>query len=367
MSTEITGKTSDFLKIGVAAAGRGDLEAVEKILEERPEWLNRVGSHGRTMLWEAAFRGRLVVVRELLRRGADPDAWGCHFTPLLVEVSPYVAARFKAHDEVAALFAPDELDVFSAAFLADVETLDQRILDDPSVVTRTRPQHDPNVVATALHYAVAGRSLEAVDRFLAAGADPTPYMNWLSRFAIWRDESVILDRLLTAGAAAIGDVEIPRSGIRSEAVRGVLDRHGVSVDPDRAEGGWPPLVFASRGDRGGDVAKVRALLAEGADVDVRNAKRQTALHCAAKAGFVEIVEVLLEAGATVDSEDNAGETPLATAIASSIKDKDALASVVRLLVSAGADPDRALAKGGTPRRRAARKRDGGLLLDALEG
>ena len=104
-----------------------------------------------------------------------------------------------------------------------------------------------------------------------------------------------------------------------------------------------------------------------ANVDVVNAKRQTALHCAAKAGFVEIVEVLIEAGATVDCEDVAGDTPLASAIASTIRDRKALASVVRLLVRAGADPDHPLAKGGTPRRRADLKRDGGKLSTALDG
>ncbi len=65
------GKASDFLNIGVAAAARGDMEAVRAILEERPGWLTRVGPHGRTMLWEASHRGRLDVVEYLLEGGAD--------------------------------------------------------------------------------------------------------------------------------------------------------------------------------------------------------------------------------------------------------------------------------------------------------
>ena len=101
MMSLLTGKVSDFLKIGVAAAGRGDLETVRTVLAERPDWLLRVGSHGRTMLWEAAYRGRLAMVEWLLDQGADVHAWGCHFTPLLVDISPYCAARFKTHDAVA--------------------------------------------------------------------------------------------------------------------------------------------------------------------------------------------------------------------------------------------------------------------------
>ena len=54
----LTGNASDFLKIGVAAAGRGDFDTLRAVLAERPQWLYRVGSHGRTMLWEAAYRGQ---------------------------------------------------------------------------------------------------------------------------------------------------------------------------------------------------------------------------------------------------------------------------------------------------------------------
>ncbi|MCH1503228.1 MAG: hypothetical protein L7V86_06565 [Verrucomicrobiales bacterium] len=50
--SEITfpGKASDFLKIGVAAAGHGDLDAVRAILKARPKWIHHLGSSGRTLL-----------------------------------------------------------------------------------------------------------------------------------------------------------------------------------------------------------------------------------------------------------------------------------------------------------------------------
>ena len=84
MTVSFTGRVSDFLKIGVAAAGRGELESLRFILRERPDWLGRIGSHGRTMLWETAYRGRMSVVEFLVVQGADINAKGCHYTPLLV-------------------------------------------------------------------------------------------------------------------------------------------------------------------------------------------------------------------------------------------------------------------------------------------
>ncbi|MYF74783.1 MAG: ankyrin repeat domain-containing protein [Gemmatimonadetes bacterium] len=115
----------------------------------------------------------------------------------------------------------------------------------------------------------------------------------------------------------------------------LLSSRGVDCDPNRAEDGWPPIVFQSRGDRGGRVDRIRDLVARGADVNARNYKGQTALHCAARAGFVEIVSLLLEHGAEVDLRDRAGHTPLMTALRSRIKNKNKLREVVRVLTEAG--------------------------------
>lgn len=79
------------------------------------------------------------------------------------------------------------------------------------------------------------------------------------------------------------------------------------------------------------------MIARGTDVNARNYKGQTALHCAARAGFVDIVSLLLEHGAEVDLRDDKGQTPVMTALRSTIKNKDKLREVVRVLTEAGAD------------------------------
>ena len=170
--------------------------------------------------------------------------------------------------------------------------------------------------------------------------------------------------MLFAAGLPPTEVEPPRRGVDSAAMVALLESHGVCCSPDRAEGGWPPLVFACRGDRGGNLGRVRALLAAGADVGVRNHKGQTALHCAAKAGLVDIARLLLAHGAPVDAQDDAGATPLATALRSSVKDKGRLREGVRLLAAAGADVDLEDGQGATPRHIASRKR-GGEWLAAL--
>ena len=354
----LTGKASDFLKIAVGAAGRGDLATVRRVLAERPDWVRRVGSHGRTMLWEAAYRGRPAVVAELLRRGADIDARGCHFTPLLVEVTPYCAALWRGHEAVAALLRERGAarDFPTVVFLGDESAARAQLRAQPSLATAEYAQHDGNVRATALHYAASPGHLALVRLLLAEGADPRPHGFWLGRFCIWRNRPDILAELFAAGLPP-ADVEPPRRGVDDPQMAALLESHGVDCGPDRPEGGWPPLVFACRGDRGGNLDRVRALLVAGAAVDARNHKGQTALHCAAKAGFVAIAGLLLEHGAPVDAQDDSGATPLASALRSSVKDRRKLRAVVDLLAAAGADLDRADKRGATPRDIASRKRD----------
>ena len=362
----LTGKGSDFLKIGVAAAGRGDFDTLRAVLTEKPHWLRRTGSHGRTMLWEAAYRGRLEVVEYLADLGADIDACGCHFTPLLVDISPYCAARHKKHDDVAAflLEAGAALDIHTAAYLGDIEAVREYLDRDPDLARAEKKQNDPNVRATVLHYAVASGHAEIVSVLLESGADPRPYGYFLVRFCIWRDRVDILTALIAAGLDP-STSEPPRSGIANPAMVGLLKANGVDYGPDHAEGGWPPIVFLSRGDRGGNVDRVRALIEAGADVNVRNHKGQSALHCAAKAGFVDIVALLLEHGCEVDAQDRQGETPLAAALRSTVKDKAKLLDVVRLIVNAGADSDYADHKGRSPRAIAGAKRNARVWVDAL--
>lgn len=359
MKSLLTGKASDFLKIAVAAAGRGDLEVVRAVLAERPGWVTRIGSHGRTMLWEAAYRGRLDVVAHLVECDADIEARGCHFTPLLVEVSPYCAARLRKRTAVAELLLARgaKVDVLTHAYLGDGEGVARCLDADSLLVVAEVPQHDPNVRATVLHYAVAAGHLEIVRLLLERGADPSPYGHWLTRFAIWRERADVLRALIDAGMDPTA-AAVPRAGIRDQAVLDVLDGAGVEDDPDRAEGGWPPIVFQSRGDRGGNVERVRGLIERGANVNVTNHKGQTALHCAAKAGFVDIVALLLAHGAHVDAVDVNGETPLGTALRSTAKDKMRLMAVVEELLAVGADPYHVDRQGRTPAEIASRKRDG---------
>ena len=211
----LTGKSSDFLKIGVAAAGRGDLDTVSTVLAEKPDWLRRIGSHGRTMLWEAAYRGRGAMVDYLADLGADIEARGCHFTPLLVEVSPYCAARVKNHDVVAQglLARGAVVDVCTAAYLGDVAAVRDNLAANPDLVATEQAQHDPNVRATVLHYAVAAGHLDVVRLVLAQGADPRPYGYWLIRFCIWRQRADILEALIEGGLdPASSELRLDRQG-----------------------------------------------------------------------------------------------------------------------------------------------------------
>lgn len=336
----LTGNASDFLKIGVNAAARGDLATLQEVLEERPTWRTRVGSHGRTMLWEAAYRGRLEIVDFLLTTFDDIDieARGCHYTPLLVEISPLCAAILKKRKAVTTRLqdAGAQKDVVTATYLGELQNVTNFLNSEPSLVQKSFFQHDPHFDATLLHYAVAGNHTEIVRLLLELGAEVKPHSNHLLDFALDRSNAAILKLLLEADADAtqktylLGDIDPPE-------LAALLKQHGASIEIDATDNGWPSLVYVCRGDRGGNPDSVRELIRLGADVNVTNYKGQTALHTAAKAGFVEPVEILLAHGANVNAQDQNGDTPLHTACKSSIKDQSKLQNVVNLLTEANAD------------------------------
>lgn len=89
------------------------------------------------------------------------------------------------------------------------------------------------------------------------------------------------------------------------------------------------LVTARR-----DEVWIRFLVAKGANPNARDKKGVTPLVIAARLGFLEGVQALIDSGARVDEANDAGETPLMSAV----HRRDV--SMLRMLLKAGADPER---------------------------
>jgi ankyrin repeat protein len=84
----------------------------------------------------------------------------------------------------------------------------------------------------------------------------------------------------------------------------------------------------------GDLKKVEALIASGADVSLADDNQWTPLHFAAQAASEPVAAALLKAGATVDPRDSHGNSPLFKAVFSFRGD----GGLIPLLRQHGADP-----------------------------
>ena len=378
---QLTGNQSDFLKIVVAAAGRGDLETVRQLLDDNPAWIHTVGSHGRTMLWEAAYRGKLEMVQFLLERGADISLPGCYHIQHRIEITPYCVARYQGRARVADyLFQHGAIiDIHTAAYLKDYDTVHAHLDSDPSLVNKGYLQavmlpagqphsfeHREAEWATPLCYAIVGGNPMIVDLLISRGATIAPYSERFLDYAVAYGRVEIVKALLENGA---DPSEAPRILDDNSEMSQLLKSHDVppkDID-DQGDMGWPMLVYVCRGDNREHPDEVLRLLELGADIDVRNYKGKTALHYAAKAGFLKVINLLIEKDATIDATDDNGETALFEAIRSTIKDGEKQRAAIEALLTKGANPNLKNAKGQMPLQIAQRMRraDAGKIVALL--
>lgn len=342
MATEFPGKASDFLKIGVAAAERGDVDAVREILKARPKWVHHIGSHGRTMLWGACHRGKLPMVKYLVRRKADINACGTHYTPYFVEISCYCIARHKKHDDVAdyLLEKGAEVNIHTAAFLGDCQQVAKYLKRSKRRLNLGHPQYVMGEMldsvledapwATPLCYALRGGDVETVEYLIQQGAT---IKGFEKNLFIAADGNYDMVRLLLENGA--DPAMAPEVHADEGRLFELITSYGGKVaDSQHAS---KELVYLCRGDRGGNPDDVKRWLSVGADVNFQDHKGKTALHRAAKAGFVETMTILLDGGASVELTDAKGETALFDVVRSTIKDRDKRTLAIKTLLKAGAD------------------------------
>ena len=113
-----------------------------------------------------------------------------------------------------------------------------------------------------------------------------------------------------------------KAGLRLAIGRGniskakeLIDQYSLEIDPDMAQALLSKAVtYCYPSASANRLTGARFLIENGARMDTRNDRRQTLLHVAAENNCQGALPMLLGAGSDPNSQDNEGETPLATAV-----------------------------------------------------
>lgn len=304
-----------MLALGRSAAGAGGSRLANAVMQQdRPTVLalldsgvdvNASQADGATALHWAAYWDDLELVARLLKAGAAVNAANeLGATPLWlasVNASPAVVeALLAAGAHPNAALPSGETPLMTAVRAGHAQVV--RMLLEKGADPNARERHQGQ---TALMWAAAGRFPEVARALIEFGAD----------------------------VRARSDVRRRRVGTELGGFNGAAARE---ID----KGGYTPLLFAAQQ---GTAETVTLLLAAGADVNDAAPEGTSALVVAAHGGHGAVCALLLERGADVDAA-GAGYTALHAAVLRGDVE------LVKRLVARGANPNRLLEK-STPARR----------------
>lgn len=288
------GAPAAVLRRAIAAAGAGDVDAVAALLRDHPRLIDQRGGDGVTMLWTAARRGRLPVVRRLVARDADVEIPGSAVHVTQVMVSPYCIAVRSRRTGVARYLLDHgaQVDVFGAAFLGQLGALRAHIA---AGLVNARSPHEDFHPVTPLHHAVDGGSVAATALLLDSGADARTYGGRLLTSAASQGSVDLVRLLLDHGAEAAHAENLGPVGT-DRTIGELLVALGFDLNAP-IRGQETPLTMSCRADKREHPETVAALLDLGADPNAPNAKGRTPLAIATGAGFGRTVALLRAAGA----------------------------------------------------------------------
>jgi truncated hemoglobin YjbI/ankyrin repeat protein len=292
------------------AVQRNDAEGISEAATASPHVLPL---HGPKLLLVSVLRGKLRVVEELLRQGVDvnrvamppgSDAKLYHLPGL--RMTPLCAAVASHRESLANLLIEHgaQYDIFTASCLGDIDAVRELLDLAPELADASDPGCDVAQISPLMHAVFAGQ-FEVAQLLLQRGATLGKNSVRLVRAAANLGHETLTNLLLDYGATptAIG----AGLWVMYPAIADKLLALGAKVNHE--EGAWIGLCCTGNSGHKENAALVRAMLGCGADVNARY-KGRSALHCAAKAGFLKVVKVLIEYGGDVNAFNNQGQSPL---------------------------------------------------------
>jgi truncated hemoglobin YjbI/ankyrin repeat protein len=289
---------------------RDDAAGIAATAAAHPQVIPR---HGPRFLLIAAVRGKAEAVEELLRQGVDANAIAMlpgseasiHGLPML-QITPLCGALARRREAVVKLLVEHgaQYDIFTASCVGDLDAVRQMLDLAPELADARDPACDVAPITPLTHAVFAGQ-LEVARLLLQRGATVGVSSVRLVRAAANQGHEALTDLLLEHGAdaASIG----ASAWVTYPAIAEKLLARGADVN--QKPGAWVGICCTGNSGHKENEALARALLRCGADVAARYGGR-TALHCAAKAGFVNVVEALIEYGGDVNALDDRGQMPL---------------------------------------------------------
>jgi ankyrin repeat protein len=233
------------------AARAGDLAAVKKLLQNKPELVNETNKYGMTPLFWAAQDGNMEMAELLMKNGAQVNVASPIFGTALHR------AVFMGHDQMV------------------------KYLLDKGAHTTVQ-----NSTGTVLHTAAITGRLEAARLLIENGAD----VNTLNQ-----NGEIPLFYAISSGYDRPSD--LPLLLINKGSDINATNKAGVSV-----------LMLAVKM---GTIEVTEVLLKKGADQSILEPDTgQTLLHLAAINGYGDIAGLLIRYGAKIDAEDKESRTPL---------------------------------------------------------